>query len=330
MEQNPEIKSEKKLLNVSLESLNEQAIKSTYSLDQIDWKIGADRNKFWIPEPLVSISHLPVYGVMSADLKKRFNQNNALGVAELFIFFEEKALVPSMSKALRAAKTPEFKKALQHFIAEEEKHSQCFKKVLFSAAPELYSESNFKFNFVNIPFVAKLLFDVLIKFPMLLPAWVWVAIFFEERTLMYSKEYIKAKKSNLGNIDELFYQVHFYHMMDEVRHVKLDEHMINAFYKTFSKAHARLVVWMTRRFIQRSAYPINMIKSCLAEIKMNAPHLLTQEIEYRILNEAKQLSQINSFVDLNFSDSAAPRTRILMNRFPEFKNFWQKIMNPVG
>lgn len=330
MEHNPDLKSEKRLMNISLEQLNEQAIKNTYSLDQIDWKIGADRNKFWIPEPMVSISHLPVYQVMSEDLKKRFNQNNALGIAEVFIFFEEKALVPSMSKALHAAKSNEFKTALTHFIEEEKKHSECFKKVLFSAAPELYSESNFKFNFVRISFFAKLLFDVLIKFPMLLPAWVWVAIFFEERTLMFSKEYIKAKKSKLENVDELFYQVHFYHMMDEVRHVKLDEHMINTFYKTFGKFHARFVVWMTRRFIHRSAYPINMIKSCLAEIKTNAPELLTSEIEMRILSEAQQLPYTQSFVDLNFSDSAAPRTRILMNRFPEFKNFWQKIMNPIG
>ena len=115
-------------------------------------------------------------------------------------------------------------------------------------------------------------------------------------------------------------------MLDEVRHVKLDEHMIENFYHTYGKHHARFVAWMSRRFIQRSAYPINMIKACLTQIKKTHPQLLSEQIEQRILIEAKQLPKTQSFVDLNFGENAAPRTQHLMNQFSEFNHFWQKIL----
>lgn len=325
---NPDSESKNfQFLNTSLESLNQQSEKNSYTIDDINWSLKADSDKFWMPESLVSISHLPVYQDMSMELKRVFNQYNSLGVAELFIFFEETCLAPSMEKALLIAKGEPLRIALRNFIDEENKHSACFKKLLITAKPDFYSESDFKYRFVKIPFVARALFNILRNFPILLPAWVWVALFFEERTLMYSKAYIQDKKTDQNSSDDLFYQAHFYHMMDEVRHVKLDEHMISNFYKTFGRRHANFVAWMSRRFIQRSAYPINMIKSCLDQIKIDAPSLLSVEIEKQILTEAKTLSQIKSFTELNFSDTAAPRTRFLMSRFPEFENFWQKIMS---
>jgi hypothetical protein len=316
-------------LNTSLDSINTQALKNVYGIDDIQWSLDVDQKKFWMPEQMVSISHLPVYKEMGNDLKKLFNQYNALGIAELFIFFEETSLAPSMEKALKKAKSEPLKQALKNFIDEEIKHSACFKRLLFKAAPNLYSESELKYNFVHISFVAKLMLDTLMLFPMLLPAWVWVAIFFEERTLMFSKEYIREKQKNPEHVDELFYQTHFYHMIDEVRHVKLDEHMIENFYRTFGKLHAKFVAWMVGRFIQRSAYPINMIKSCIGKIKLENPELLSKEIENKILDQSKQLIRTKSFLDLNFSDTAAPRTRSLMKHFSEFNDFWQKIMAPI-
>lgn len=315
-------------INSSLRMLNMQSDKNSYSVDNIDWELIPDQKKFWAPEALISISHLPVYQTMSQDLKIAFNQYNAMGVAELFMFFEEYALAPIMEKALRSAKSQELKIALQHFIDEEYKHSLCFKKLLLKASPALYSEDNFKFHFIRMNWISKSMFNVLKLFPSVLPAWVWVAIFFEERTLMFSKEYIRYKKQDATKIDELFYQVHFYHMIDEVRHVKLDEHMIENFYKPMGSIHANLVEWIVRRFISRSAYPINMICACLDQIKKTTPDLLTAQMESQIIEEAKQLTSTESFIAQNFSDSSAPRTRILMARFPEFKNFWQKIMVP--
>ncbi len=325
---NPDSESKNfQFLNTSLESLNQQSEKNSYTIDDINWSLKANPDKFWMPESLVSISHLPVYNDMSDELKRLFNQYNSLGVAELFIFFEETCLAPSMEKALLIAKGEPLRIALRNFIDEENKHSACFKKLLITAKPDFYSESDFKYRFLRISTAAKLTFDLLRKFSVQLPAWVWGALFFEERTLLYSKEYMAAKKNNEKSVDELFYQAHFYHMMDEVRHVKLDEHMIKNFYNTYGARHASVVTWMVHKLIARSAYPINMIKSCLAQIKISAPQLLPAEIEQRILSEAKQLTNTKSFLDLNFSQSAAPRTRFLMSRFPEFENFWQKIMS---
>lgn len=312
--------------DINLNALNLQTTKNSYSIKDIDWSLKVGANKFWLPEHLVSISHLPVYQEMSPDLRRIFNQYNSLGVSELFIFFEEKSLIPCMTKALAIAQSDPLKLALQNFIDEEYKHSECFKKLLKNAAPQMYPDQDLKFLFVKVPLISRIMLMGLKKFSVLLPAWVWAAIFFEERTLMYSREFIKAKKENPESIDELFYQTHFYHMLDEIRHVKLDEHLIENFYKTSGKIHSKFVAWMVYRFLKRSAHPINMIRACLAQIKKFHPQLLSAEIEYKIISQSKMLPKTKSFTDLNFGDSAAPRTRQLMNRFPEFKNFWIKII----
>jgi P-aminobenzoate N-oxygenase AurF len=310
----------------NLAELNAQALKNTYSVDDIDWSIVVDSNRFWAPESLISISHLPVYREMSHELKLRFNQYNALSIAEAFMFFEEYALAPSLTKALKKVNDVDFRKALNNFIDEEYKHSLCFKKLLLRAAPHFYNEQNFKFRFLRVNFIGRFVFSILQTFPKLLPAWVWIALFFEERTLMYSKEYFKFKKKKEDQLDLLFYQVHYFHMLDEVRHVRLDEHMLKEFYQTYNSWHAKTVAWVVGYFVRRVSYPIIRIQSCLNHIKQFHPELLSAETEKRIYLEAKQLANSASFHEQNFSDAAVPRTRDLMTRFPEFNQFWQKIM----
>ncbi len=317
-------------INTSLDSINSQSEKNAYTADDINWSLKVDPTKKWMPDSLLSISHLPVFEEFSPELKLLFNQFNALGAAEMFVFFEETALVASMEQALKMTRSQSLKTALVYFIEEEKKHSVIFKRLLESARPDLYSEKNFKHDLIRLNLFSRFITYGIRRFPALLPSWVWIAIFFEERTVLYSREYISAYKKQSGNVDELFYQAHFFHMKDEVRHVKLDEHMIENFYKTFGSWHAKLTAYVVQRFVQRSAYPKKMMSYCIKNIKKEAPHLLTPELENKIFEQLKQLSITDSFKQLNFGPEAAPRTRILMNQFPEFKNFWQKIMNPVG
>lgn len=293
----------------------------SYTMDDIDWSLTVDQKKLWAPECLISIAHLPVYKTMNPELKLLWNQMNALGVAENFMFFEEMSLVPSMQSAIKKVKDPELKEAMQHFIDEEIKHAACFKKLLQKAAPDLYPKDNFQFRFIKLGLIGKLSYLILKAFPMILPAWIWLAIFFEERTLMFSKEYIKSNKKD-QTIDSLFFQTHYYHMLDEVRHVKMDEYFIDNFYKTFGKFHARLGVQLITKVLKRVTYPISMAQSCVAHIKMLRPDLMTIELENRIYKELETLSKTESFIQQNLGQAAAPRTRFLMKKFNEFTDFW--------
>lgn len=317
------------LISTPLDVINKQSETHSYSVDDIDWNLSVNKNIFWAPENLISISHLPIYSELSNEFKVVFNQYNSLGIAEIFMLFEEYALAPSMSKALERADSEELKIALQNFVDEEYKHSLCFKKLLLQAAPNLYHPENFKFRFIRLSPVGRFLFSTLKRFPVLIPSWVWLAIFFEERTLMFSREYIRANKVDSQKLDQLFYQVHYYHMIDEVRHVKLDEHLIKNYYKTFGQIHSRFVAWVVYKFIRRSVYPINMIQSCLKHIRMYQPHLITAEIEEKIYSQATDLPQNKSFLEQNFSENAAPRTRHLMEQYSEFKQFWSDVTKIV-
>ena len=314
------------LISASLESLNKQAESRSYSVDDINWNLTINRQKFWAPECLISISHLPVYKEMSHELKLLWNHLNAIGVAENFMFFERNSLVPSMTAALEKTTEPEMRKAMQHFIDEEIKHALCFKKLILKAAPDLYDENNFKFRFIKLSPLSRIGFQVLKQFPNILPAWIWLAIFFEERTLMFSREYITDHKKKTGSVDELFYQTHFYHMIDEVRHVKMDEYFIKHFYKTYGGWHACFGAWAVTQVLKRVTYPHSMAQACIEHIKLLAPHLLSAQMEARIYQELRLLGTTPSFIEQNLSAAAAPRTKILMQEFPEFKNFWRDLL----
>ncbi len=317
---------EKSFLSQSLKSLNKLSETNSYTVDDIDWSHSVDRSKFWAPENLISVSHLPSYKNMSHELKLLWNQLNAVGIAENFMFFEEFSLVPSMTAALKKTNEPELKKAIQNFIDEEIKHALCFKKLILKSMPELYNESNFKFQFIKMSPIVKICYGFLKKYPHFISAWTWLAIFFEERTLMFSKEYIQSHKKDKNQIDELFYQTHYYHMLDEVRHVKMDEYFIRDFYKPFGSIDAQIGAWVVKKVLQRVTYPLSMTKSCITHIKKIAPHLLSKDLENQILHELKSLAKSDTFLQQNLSTEAAPRTQQLMETYPEFSSFWQDLV----
>ncbi len=318
--------ADKAFISQSLKSLNKLSETHSYTVNDINWSHNVDRSKFWAPENLISISHLPLYKNMSDELKLLWNQLNAVGIAENFMFFEEFSLVPSMQKALKKTNDPELKLAIENFITEEIKHAFCFKKLILKSMPELYNESNFQFQFIKMSPVTKLCYQFLKKYPHFISAWTWLAIFFEERTLMFSKEYIHSHKNNINLVDELFYQTHYYHMLDEVRHVKMDEYFIRDFYKPVGFLDAQFGAWVILKVLQRVTYPVSMAKSCIGHIKKIAPHLLSKDLENQILHELKSLGKSDSFLQQNLSEDAAPRTRQLMELYPEFSNFWKDVV----
>src|SRR5687768_9942206 len=111
-----------------------------YSIDDLDWSRPIDRARRWSPEGIAPLTHLPSYARLEERHRLRYNQLFALGICEQFVWFEQHLLVPVLRRLLATQPDmpPLLRQALEHFIAEEEKHSEMFWRMCEKAEPALY------------------------------------------------------------------------------------------------------------------------------------------------------------------------------------------------
>lgn len=189
------------------------------------------REHHWAPVAINHWSYLPSFHQLPADVRLRYNQLHALSIGEIFCYFEQefvkKVMTIKRDNMKSDAHTALLGEAMKHLCDEEDKHSEMFWRLNQAAAPELYPTRKYLFieqdkakakirDFFIVNMIDQLLF------------WVWTAIFFEERTLMFSVEYAKDENQNLS---PQFRKIHELHMIEESRHVVLDEIFIDLFFK---------------------------------------------------------------------------------------------------
>ena len=198
----------------SLNKLNSQASERTFYLQDLTWDEGVDHSKKWMPESMLPLSYLPSFKVLPADLKLAINQKYALAICEQFIWFEQELIVPILTNLIqKKAIEPSLAQNLQNVIDEETRHSKMFHLMLKHAAPDKYGKNYF--HYFKLPKIPTFYFQRIINNPVHLNAWVWLAVYFEERTLDFSRRYSLAKRpSRNEGIDDNFTHVHELHMID--------------------------------------------------------------------------------------------------------------------
>ena len=300
--------------------LNEQAKTRTFSLDDVDWKIKFDETKRWIPDPVVSLSFLPAFQSLSPANQLKINQLASIGICEQFVWFEEDLLVTALEGVLKADNLEaDLKLCLTNFVKEERRHSAMFHGMLEKFDPDHYLKN--RFHLVKLNFIQKFIFDRVVQNPKTLLPWIWIAIFFEERTLHVSQLYRKAH----GTVDESFARVHALHMIDEARHLQIDQYLLDAFYDPAPRWKKRLSAWLCYKIFSRYRSPKRIAERILNRvIEMNVE---SQDLaEVRILKVLKKqlpmLRDSASFSEQHFGPKVLPRTRELMAQYPEMKRVY--------
>lgn len=272
----------------------------------------------WAPERITPWFYLPSYSLLPVEVQKAYNQLYALAVNEIFSLFEMNFLLKILVKLQSTAALdafPVLKEGLVYFCAEEEKHSEMFWRLGEAARPQYYPGREFYFVKKASVF-GRLALEIITTRPQDLLVWVWVAIFFEERTLMYSKEYIKGASS----LDSQFVQAHRLHMLEELRHVRMDHFLIDVFYKHQSPLKKKLAGLMMKRVVRDFASPRRMSYVLAKELAQQFPEC--QKTFKRLLQELPALGHNKDFHGILFSKDATDRTRELMGQHREFDGLW--------
>jgi hypothetical protein len=305
----------------TLEALNRKSVSMAYGIDALDWARPVDRTKHWSPVGIAPLVHLPSYARLSEAAKLRYNQLFALGVCEQFVWFEQHLLVVVLKNLLATEPDipPLLREAIQHFIVEEDKHSEMFWRMCEKAEPTLYPTR--RFRFFNTSRLQGLAMGFMLERPRAFLLWIWAAIFFEERTVDYCRQYRRSEKTQPGFLDASFVELHEFHFKDEARHYQLDQHLLTWLYDPEPMWKRRLAARMFKVLMKAYVSPrrtSHVVLDRLAEeLPDQAPVLAA------LRRELPQLRTNRSFHQAAFSRDAVPRTMDLFAEYPEHDGLWE-------
>lgn len=306
----------------TLEALNKKSVSMAYGIEALDWARPLDRGKLWSPEHISPLTHLPSYARLNAEQRRRYNQLFAVGVCEQFVWFEQHLLCVVLRKLLAEERDipPQLREAIEHFIVEEDKHSEMFWRMCEKAEPALYPTRRFKL--FNTSRLQSLVTNFMLKRPRTFLLWIWAAIFFEERTVDYCRQYRKAVKADPAQLDPSFCELHEFHFKDEARHYQLDQHLLTWLYDPEPAWKKSLAARMFKQLMKAYVSPRRTSQRILDQLGVEFPGL-TAEVLPALRAELPSLKTSRSFHQAAFSRDAVPRTMELFAEYPEHDGLWE-------
>lgn len=301
-------------MTVSIAKLNADARRRAYGIDDIPWQLGVDAAKLWSPERMSHLYHCDVYHeVLTDDERRYYNQVYSAGICEQFVFLEELLLVKGLRSLLgdpTRTIEPEMREAMGIFIAEELKHGEMFGRLLQRSFPEIYGRERWAVYKLSRPEYA--LLEVSLRKPDLFIWWIWVAIFFEEKTLDFYRKY--AQEDQGHTLDPLYREVHRFHAMDEARHFQMDHHFLAHFWDPAPAWKKSVNTFIFERVMRSFAHPRRTVRHAIERLIAKFPRLEAHRA--RLLGEILSVSQRASWQEATYSRKTLPRTFALFDRYP--------------
>lgn len=302
------------LKSLALEKLNHLAEKRRFALEELNF-VESPKAQFWAPPVMTPFFYLKSYQQLTPKQQLRYNQLFSLGVCEQFIWFEGDLIAKILPQVARQTKDPELKKSILYFLEDEEKHTEMFWRLLEKQEPEMYSQR--KFAFLNLKWGQRFLLKFMTSMPNFNLVWIWMAIFFEERTMDYSQQYMSAQ-GIVGGLNPNFIQTHKLHLQDEARHFQMDLYFLKAFYDPqprWKKWWAQFLMFkLMKAYTSPKRVSLKILDRLQSEFPDLSPRLVAQ-----IKLELSQIGKNRRFLQMAFGEKAVPRSRELMRRYPEMK-----------
>ena len=274
--------------------------------------IAIDFGKKFIPEELTPLFYVPLYRSLTPDQCLRYNQLQALYLNEQIIFFETVVGRGVMAALLRESWPNGFGDELQQFWDEERRHSEMFRQLNRRCASRLYGSGDF--YFVQTPRHWMTALNWATRHPRIFLVFIWLMLLQEERSLFYSKEFIRQGKA----IEPHFAETHRLHLADEVGHVRWDEQLLDLLWpvanRHLRRFNARLLAWMVGEFF---SVPKRGQWHVVQELAREFPALQEHMPEMR-----RQLFALptNGLYQLSlYSRQITPRSFDRFDQWPEFR-----------
>lgn len=300
-----------------LDTLKRRADQNAYSIDDLEWSRGVDFERHFFPEHLTPLSHTAVYAQLGPDERRIYNQLYGQMVNEQFIFLEDRFLVRMVGNLRRSTRLDlpaDLLEALDVFVEEEVKHTEMFRRLARLTCPERYERSDY--HFLRLGRAEDALLGFMARRPDFFVFWCWMALAFEEKTVDYYRHYQRHQKERPDlPLDPLYTDVHRLHMLDEVRHVQIDHHLIHAFYDRCGALLRGLNVRLLARTLRAYTRPARTNMRIVEDLARRCPRLAPLLGDMKA--QLRALGRSADWQSIVYSRKNAPQTFALFDEYPE-------------
>lgn len=274
-----------------------------------------DLSALFVPESFTQLFHTPDYNELSDTQRLRYNQLYGLRCNELFMLFEEgfTRRVISFVMATCEQKDSRFGECLAQMLQEESNHHEMFFAFNRSVLPSAYADSRGYFARPRFSesVMLKLATGGSIHWPFLL----WLILILEEFSTTFSR--LLVERENVDGLSAKFVAIHRLHLLDESRHVLLDEEIIDRFVAPMSKTRRRINGWLFSGLFQTILAPKRSGIRVLDRLVVDHPELIS--VLPRLKVAVGKLRYDPGVLQIVCDSRKMPLTYQLLERYPEFR-----------
>ena len=299
------------MVQIPLERL--AATTSSCGYDAIDWTTPIDRSRYYLCETQTPLFYTGVYEQLSQHHQRRYNQLTGMLNNELIDLLETELL----SSVLRALEdTPgdrAFASVLRQFRDDEARHAAAWRRLNRLSEPDWYRGGSRRF--VRVPSAAVAVARMLARRPTLFPVVFWIQLALEERSIDMSRRCAQLPPRRL---EPRYAAIYHAHLQDEVRHVQIDCHLIERFYRDATKG----IRWTTAALFERLVGSVLLVPAYSSTVVVNRlahEHPELAPLVPRMIDELRRLETSDDYHAMMYSRRTTPLTFGLFDGFPEFR-----------
>ena len=269
-------------------------------------------------DDLCPLAHLPIWNTLTDAHRLRYNQLVGLLHNELIVMFETGIAAHALPVLMRDDSLPaELREALARFLDDERAHTAAFRALSHATAPDWYDGNDF--HVLRLPRPMTRAFETLARRPGRFPFLFWLMLIMEERSLMISRAVARQ-----DGIDPRWAAVYRAHLIDEVRHVQTDWHLIDRLWRGRSALTRRANALLLRGtivglFLKPRRANVRLIDLLVADF----PELSPRRPE--LLAAVRSLTDAAGYRRMMYSAQATPITRKLCHELPELRGLWGRM-----
>lgn len=273
---------------------------------------GIDFSRYFMPEELTPFFFTPAYARLTEEQRLRYNQLNALYFNEQTIFFEVSLARNVLGYFLSQPLPGELKEGLRQFLAEEEQHTEMFRRLNRLCVPEFYLKQDF--YFIKVPPPAAVILNAISKHPQRFPFLLWLMHLQEERAMYFGKMFLKSPDS----LEPHFVAVQRKHLADEIGHVRWDESLLDWVWPKAGAISRRfniqILSWMLKEYF---TCPKRTAPRVLSVLVNEFPELRPQYPEF--CRQLRALGRDSEYRRSLYCSENVPMTFKRFDAWPEFQ-----------
>jgi hypothetical protein len=283
--------------------------------DGIDWRTPIDRSRWFFCETLTPLYYTSVYRDLGVEHKLRYNQLTAMMANEIIAFMETEFLGAALTAVESCGdrrQPSDLHAAVLRFRDDERRHAHIWQNLNRLSEPAWYGSANRRL--INISPGARLAARLIARHPIAFPVVFWIQLVQEERSLEISRRCMRVPAQA---IEPRYAAAYGAHLPDEARHVQIDRHLIDHFYRprriAVRLASAKLFRTIVGTLLVTPVHSTaRVVKVLAAEYPELAPLLP------RMLQELRDLQNSMEYHEMMYSRRSTPVTFALFDEFPEF------------